>query len=59
MHLSNENALKLATALLFSHMEYCNSMFVGLPKETLINDFKISRQKSFWVDQSFQVLRMP
>ncbi len=35
MHLSKENALKLATALVFLHMDYCNSMFVGPQKETL------------------------
>ncbi len=35
MHLGKGNALKLDTALVFSHMDYCNSMFVGLPKETL------------------------
>ena len=35
MHLSKENALKLATALVFSHTHYCNSMFVGLPEATL------------------------
>lgn len=34
-HLNRGNCLKLANALVFSHMDYCNSLFVNLPKETL------------------------
>ena len=34
-HLDKQNCLKLANALIFSHMDYCNSIFINLPKATV------------------------
>ena len=34
-YLDRPTCLKLANALVFSHMDYCNSLFVNLPKKTL------------------------
>jgi hypothetical protein len=34
-HLSKETSLKLANALIFSHMDYGNGLFINLPKSTL------------------------
>ena len=34
-HLTEKNRLKLVNALVFSHMDYCNSLFINLPKHTL------------------------
>ena len=34
-HLDNHNCLKLANPLIFSHMDYANSLFINLPENTL------------------------
>ena len=34
-HLDRGNCLKNANALIFSHMDYANSVFINLPKLTL------------------------
>ena len=34
-YLDTSTCLKLANALVFAHMDYCNSLFVNLPKSTL------------------------
>jgi hypothetical protein len=34
-YLTKDSCLKLANALIFSHMDYCNSLFTNLPSSTL------------------------
>ena len=34
-HLDRRNCLKIANALIFSHMDYANSVFINLPKVTM------------------------
>ncbi len=52
MHISKENALKLATVPLCFHT--WTAATVCLCASSLINVFKISRQNSFWIDHSFK-----